>query len=212
MISALEDPKNHCLFFDNFFTSRPLLSELKSKGMRATGTVRENRMEKCPLKTHKELVKEGRGAYDARFDRESEVLAVRWFDNKSVNMLTNYDSVHPLRKTQRFNKSAGGKVDVSQPRLFNTYNDGMGGVDLYDWHLSKYNIAIRGKKWYWCLLTRMLDMAIVMPGCCTRFARPTARTSCRSWSSGGTSPSPTSDSAAAPQPVCRRRQPSSPTA
>ena len=161
MVSAVEDPKSHCLFFDNFFTSRPLLSELKSKGMRATGTVRENRMEKCPLKTNKELVKEGRGAYDARFDRESEVLAVRWFDNKSVNMLTNYDSVHPLRKTQRFNRCAGGKVDVPQPRLFSTYNDGMGGVDLHDWHLSKYNIAIRGKKWYWCLLTRMIDMAIV---------------------------------------------------
>ena len=130
MISAVEDPKSHCLFFDNFFTSRPLLSELRSKGMRATGTVRENRMEKCPLKTHKELVKEGRGAYDARFDRESDVLAVRWFDNKSVNMLTNYDSVHPLRKTQRFNKCAGGKGDVPEPRLFNTSNVGMGGVTV----------------------------------------------------------------------------------
>ena len=74
-------------------------------------------------------------------------------------MLTNYDSVHPLRKTQRFNRCAGGKVDVPQPRLFSSYNDGMDGVDLHDWHLSKYNMAIRGKKWYWCLLTSMIDMA-----------------------------------------------------
>ena len=161
MISAVEDPKSHCLFLDNFFTSRPLLSELRDKGLRTTGTVRENRMEKCPLKNHKELAKEGRGAYDARFDRESEVLAVRWFDNKSVNMLSNYDSVHPMRRTQRFVKSAGGKVDVPQPRLFSSYNSGMGGVDLHDWHISKYNIGIRGKKWYWCLITRMIDMAVV---------------------------------------------------
>lgn len=161
MISAVSDPESHCLFLDNFFTSRALLSELRDKGMRATGTVRENRMEKCPLKTQKELVKEGRGAHDARFDKESEVIAVRWFDNKCVNMLSNYDTVHPMRRTQRFNKSAGGKVDVPQPRLYSNYNDGMGGVDLHDWHLSKYSIAIRGKKWYWCLLTRMIDMAVV---------------------------------------------------
>ncbi|XP_043199633.1 uncharacterized protein LOC122369180 [Amphibalanus amphitrite] len=36
----------------------------------------------------------------------------------------------------------------------------MGGVDLHDWNLSKYNIAIRGKK-YWCLLTRMFGMTVV---------------------------------------------------
>ena len=157
----IEEPTSHCLFIDNFFTSRSLLSELRDKGLRATGTVRENRMEKCPLKTQKELAKEGRGAFDTRFDKESEVLAVRWYDNKSVNMLSNYDSVRPTTKTQRFNKRAGGKVEVQQPRLVSTYNDGMGGVDLHDWHLSKYNISIRGKKWYGCLLTRMLDMTIV---------------------------------------------------
>ncbi|KAF0308538.1 PiggyBac transposable element-derived protein 2 [Amphibalanus amphitrite] len=161
MIGAVENPQSHSLFFDNFFTSRSLLSELRARGMQATGTVRENRMEKCPLKTQKELAKEGCGAYDARFDKETEVLAVRWFDNKSVNMLSNYDFVHPIRMTQRFNRSTGGKVDVPQPRLLSTYNDGMGGVDIHDWHLSKYNIAIRGKKWYWCLLTRMIDMTVV---------------------------------------------------
>ncbi|XP_045107573.1 piggyBac transposable element-derived protein 3-like [Portunus trituberculatus] len=48
-----------------------------------------------------------------------------------------------------------------QPELINTYNKGMGGVDLHDWLIGKYGIAIRGKKWYWCLLTRMIDMTII---------------------------------------------------
>lgn len=37
----------------------------------------------------------------------------------------------------------------------------MGGVDHHDWLLEKHSIAIRGKKWYWCLFTRMIDMALV---------------------------------------------------
>jgi hypothetical protein len=36
----------------------------------------------------------------------------------------------------------------------------MGGVDHHDWLLEKHHIAIRGKKWYWCLITRIVDMAV----------------------------------------------------
>jgi hypothetical protein len=37
----------------------------------------------------------------------------------------------------------------------------MGGVDHHDWLLEKHSIAVRGEKWYWCLVTRMTDMSIV---------------------------------------------------
>ena len=35
--------EHHQLFFDNFFTSYDLLSSLSEGGVRATGTIRENR-------------------------------------------------------------------------------------------------------------------------------------------------------------------------
>ncbi|CAG5022627.1 unnamed protein product [Parnassius apollo] len=43
------------LFFDNYFSSIPLLHELSNRGLRATGTIRENRTSKCPLESNKDF-------------------------------------------------------------------------------------------------------------------------------------------------------------
>jgi hypothetical protein len=64
LLSKITYPTDHIVFFDNFFTSYDLLRILKEKGFRATGTVRENRIKKCPLKAHKVLQKEERGNFD----------------------------------------------------------------------------------------------------------------------------------------------------
>ncbi|GFX29440.1 hypothetical protein TNCV_3998152 [Trichonephila clavipes] len=37
----------------------------------------------------------------------------------------------------------------------------MGGVDSHNWLLEKHTIKIREKKWYWLILTRIVDMAFV---------------------------------------------------
>ena len=37
----------------------------------------------------------------------------------------------------------------------------MGGVDKHDWLVGKYSVGIRGKKWYWPLFTRILNMTMV---------------------------------------------------
>ena len=50
---------------------------------------------------------------------------------------------------------------VTQPNLVKNYNNYMGGVDQHNWHLENYRIKVRSKKWYWCLFTRILDMAIL---------------------------------------------------
>ena len=39
----------------------------------------------------------------------------------------------------------------------------MGGVDLFDNAVYNYRIKIRGKKWYWPLITNGLDAAMVNP-------------------------------------------------
>jgi ABC-type phosphate/phosphonate transport system ATPase subunit len=48
----------HKAFFDNYFTSEKLLKHLVSIEICATGTVQENRAEKCPLKS-KQVRKKG---------------------------------------------------------------------------------------------------------------------------------------------------------
>ncbi|KAH9520146.1 Ubiquilin-1 [Bulinus truncatus] len=57
MISILETPYAHKLYFDNFFTGFSLMKHLKDIDVRATGTVRFNRMNKCPVTPEKEMKK-----------------------------------------------------------------------------------------------------------------------------------------------------------
>ena len=50
--NALEicrNPKNHIVYFNNFFSSYSLICDLATKGFRATGTMRNDRIMKCPL-------------------------------------------------------------------------------------------------------------------------------------------------------------------
>ncbi|KFM60345.1 PiggyBac transposable element-derived protein 2, partial [Stegodyphus mimosarum] len=161
LLSIVEDPKSHRVYFDNFFTSHALLKKLKELKFRASGTIRENRTEKCPIMDDKKMSKKERGFYDSKFDTTNEILVVKWKDNKCVSLATNFDTIMPLSSVQRWSVEKKEKVKVNQPHAISSYTSFMGGVDLHDWLLEKHSIAIRGKKWYFCLITRMIDMAVV---------------------------------------------------
>ncbi|XP_045123814.1 piggyBac transposable element-derived protein 3-like [Portunus trituberculatus] len=63
MLDRLESQypgRKFSLFFDNFFTSIRLLETIKERGHSATGTVRSNRTEKCPLSNAKQFEKRSR--------------------------------------------------------------------------------------------------------------------------------------------------------
>ncbi|XP_049829097.1 piggyBac transposable element-derived protein 3-like [Schistocerca gregaria] len=76
MLDCIEKPENHCVYFDNFFTSRDLLIHQRNLGFRATGTVRGNRVGDCLLLSSNELKKTVRGYYDYQRMRNGEVLFV----------------------------------------------------------------------------------------------------------------------------------------
>ena len=67
--------QSYSLYFDNFFTGLTLLDMLTEKGHYATGTIRENRTEKCPLEDHKTMKKKGRGAISMQ--AKSDIALVR---------------------------------------------------------------------------------------------------------------------------------------
>lgn len=161
MLKNIEEPTSHSVYFDNLFTGHDLLVHLRELGFQASGTIRENRLRKCPLKSTKDMMKENRGSYDYRFDTNEEILIVKWHDNKCVTVGTNFDTVQPLSRVQRWLRDSKTKGYVPQPNVINNYNKYMGGVDHHDWLVGKYSVSIRGKKWYWPLFTRLLDMAIV---------------------------------------------------
>lgn len=161
LLEHVAKPEEHIVFFDNHFTTYALMVYLKKKKFRATGTVRENRIQKVPITTCKDLNKMPRGSHDYRFDTKNEILLVKWHDNSACSILSNYDSVKPLLSVKRWCSAQQGKKEFDQPAVFNSYNGGMGGVDTHNQCLSLYRVAIKGKKWWWVLFTSMLDMCVV---------------------------------------------------
>lgn len=161
LLKTVAVPSDHELFFDNYFTSHGLLKLLKDQGQRATGTVRDNRTRRCPLLDAKTFNKKDRGYFEHMYDNDSRLLFVRWKDNNTVTMATNYDSLEPIGRVKRWSAIAKARIDVPQPKIFSIYNQSMGGVDLYDQSVNNYRIAIRSKKWWWVLFTVQINMAVV---------------------------------------------------
>ncbi|KAK3777017.1 hypothetical protein RRG08_008872 [Elysia crispata] len=81
-----------------FFISLRLLKGLSDLGIAATGTIRSNRTEKCPIDI-KALNKRERGSFDFRHDREDDLIVCSWNDNSVVTLASNNDNVEPLAKT-----------------------------------------------------------------------------------------------------------------
>lgn len=151
--------QNYHMFFDNFFTSLSLLKELQFRGIKATGTVRENRINNCPLINSKNIKKKERGFFDYAL-ADSEIIICRWNDNNVTTIASNAASVFPLNRAKRFSQKEKKHLYIEQPRLIKLYNENMGGVDRSDQNIAQYRISIRGKKWYFPLISHTIDMAV----------------------------------------------------
>ena len=145
-------------YLTTFFTSYELLAELSDKGVRACGTVRENRTNKCPLPSNAVMKKAERGSFDFRSD--GKVLCVKWNDNSPVTVASNHFGVNPVHTAYRRAKGTKAK-EVKQPHAIRMYNAGMGGVDLLDRMLASYRPRLRARKWWWNLFSNGLNMAVV---------------------------------------------------
>ena len=157
-LKTCDNPVNHSVFFDNFFSSYNLLVDLDVKGFRATGTMRNNRIGKCPLADVSDMKKRERGSYD--FRSASNLKIVRWNDNSVVTIGSNAYGVEPVGNAKRWIRGKG-RGNITEPAVIAAYNRGMGGVDLLDRALSDLRPVIRGKKWYWPLIINAINIAFV---------------------------------------------------
>ena len=158
LVSICEDPKRHHIYMDNFFSSYNLFMKLKELHFRATGTIKENRLNGCTIINKITMKKKERGTFDYRSQGSLEVVC--WNDNAVVTLISNTIGVNPLGKVKRRVKGRG-EVSVNQPFVVKAYNNGMGGVDLFDRALSDYRPSIMGKKWYWTLFVNALNISVV---------------------------------------------------
>lgn len=152
-------PRLSVVFCDNFFTSFDLVQNLQENlSIRCIGTVQPNRMGGATLKTDKELMKEGRGAFD--YMSAEGLLAVKWFDNKCVSLLSSACGIAPLSSVKRWSKEAKAKVAVPCPSLIPAYNQHMGGIDLSDMLVHMYKTPAKSRRWYLPLFGYILDLCI----------------------------------------------------
>lgn len=149
----------NCLFADNFFMSCDLLSQLRELQIPAIGTVRANRTGNCPLKNDKDLQ---RGSMDSKVDTDNKISLTKWQDNRSVIVGTNFQTDCTNQTVKRWKKLKAGaaKIEIPIPSIIKSYNNGMGGVDQLDCFVNCYRISISSKKWYWCLITNMIDICV----------------------------------------------------
>ena len=159
LAQACDVPIGSRVYFDNWFTSLPLLDRLKAKGVGGTGTIRADRCENAPLLTKSELEKLGRGAMSCSFDGNN--MLVRWCDNAIVSVASNCQITNTCKSVSRWSKKQKKRVDVPMPEIIHSYNRCMGGVDLFDQFVANYRIRIRSKKWWWVFFSWSIDACIV---------------------------------------------------
>lgn len=150
-------PRGSTLYFDRYFTSLPLILQLKRKGYFATGTVMANRIGQVPLKEDKILKARG----DSDEVTASGVAAVKWRDTKAIILLSTSCGTLPPTTVQRWSKNESEYVDVSCPTIVKGYNANMGGVDLLDQYMEYYRTRLKTRKWTLKVILHMLDLAVV---------------------------------------------------
>ncbi|XP_029475784.1 piggyBac transposable element-derived protein 3-like [Rhinatrema bivittatum] len=160
LLSYIENPLCHEVFFDNFFTSYDLLLALQKQNIKATGTVCENRLKQCSLIETSQMKKKERGCFD-----NGHVLAVKWHDNQCVIVASNYNNIEPLGKARRWSNARKCPVDLPQPVVIGLYNTHMGGVDILDRFMANYRPMFHSKKWWWPLFVKGINMAVVAAWC-----------------------------------------------
>lgn len=129
------------IYFDNFFTTLPLLERLKVENTLACGTVRLNR-KGVPqnLRPTKTMV---RGDFDHRIS-SMDISFFQWKDSKPVCFASNFHGTDVTVVTRK--QKDGTSINVSCPVVVADYNKHMGGLDHADRLRSVYGLDRRSKK------------------------------------------------------------------
>jgi hypothetical protein len=145
------------VYFDNYFSSMPLMHDLKERKLYACGTVRKDR-KGLPndFKTDKMMK---RGDSDWRMT-EKGVVSVKWMDKKGIHFLSNFHDPEQTTFVQRRAKD-GTSEEISCPELVKDYNQNMGHVDKADMLKSCYEIDRKSKRWWLRIFWHFIDVTIV---------------------------------------------------
>ena len=153
--------RNFKIITDNWFSSLKLSIALKDVGLLSIGTVRCPRLLGCSFKSDKDLQSEGRGSCDYRTEVGQNIVAVKWYDNRSVHLISSYVGKHPNNQVARWSVADKKCIQIPRPAIVEEYNKSMGGVDLSDMLVALYRTSIGVKRYYFKIFFHLMDVAVV---------------------------------------------------
>lgn len=126
------------VFFDNLFTSFPLLEKLSEKQIAGTGTVRQNRLNRVNIIGKKDMEKKtvARGTSHLMFRRDQVLVA--WKDNKAVYAASNKHAGASNKECRRWCRTTSKYIMMGIPNMISEYNENMCGVDVLDNMVAVY--------------------------------------------------------------------------
>ena len=154
-------PVGSRIFVDNYFSSYNLLKKMTQLGYGLTCTMRENRINLCPVPSNDKMKENPRGYYEEFITDENDFVIIAWKDNKRVLLGSNCVGAEPLVMLKRWNKDIGDYEQVQAPQIVSCYNKHMGGVDKLDMLVALHPIPFRSKKWYTRIIWRIFDLMVV---------------------------------------------------
>ena len=150
--------KNHHVYFDNLYTSIPLLVHLLHNGVYACGTIRSNKKYLPAIVARPPKMDRGemKCFQDTNF---SNLTCCVWQDTNQVRFASTLNQPNNVHQATR--RIRGQNTQVPQPHAAYSYGRYMGGVDQFDQLRSKYKTGRCSKKPWKYLLWFLVDAAAV---------------------------------------------------
>ena len=118
-------------------------------------------MRGCKLASEKTMKKKGRESTDFKILSDENIIIVRWFDNKPVNLISSYVAVEPIDSVRRYDEREKTYIDVPRPSIVKVYNTYMGGIDKLDMMCALYKDQIKSRRWYIYIWLHSVTVALV---------------------------------------------------
>ena len=97
---------------------------------------------------------------DYRVDLNTGLFIVRWTDNSTVQLASDFVGNEPMGNLNRWDSHGREKEDIACPKIIAMYNKSMGGVDLTDMLIALYRIQCKTTRCYQSFW-HMVDIAKV---------------------------------------------------
>ena len=163
MVRTVPRNRNHRIYFDNWFSSVPLVHHLATQGIHSLGTIRRVRIPNDSLPREAVLKKKKRGSVFERLGlyRKIPMSTVLWKDNKTVTLISSYVGKLPVAKVRRFCRKQRRYLELPCPAIIGEYNRFMGGVDLMGSHIGRGRIKMKSRKWPCRIFYHYLDLMVI---------------------------------------------------